>query len=169
MKTVTIPTCANPFVVIVNGIKYTYPAGATVEVPDDVAAVIEQHDEAHNKPAPAPVQPPFASAPSSGGSGTGGGGGASGGGGLPVVELTTVVTTEGVTLTAEEGSALDAVAATGLPFVMKITTIDGALISGIPFKVAAPDYGTTAFYMPTLDKYIMCLKQDGVWLIMDVV
>jgi hypothetical protein len=64
MKTVTIPTCANPFVVIVNGIKYTYPAGATVEVPDDVAEVIEQHEEA--KPEPAPVAPPFASVPSEG-------------------------------------------------------------------------------------------------------
>lgn len=64
MKTVTIPTCANPFVVIVNGIEYTYPAGATVEVPDDVAAVIEQHDEAHSKHAPAPVVPPFAFVPS---------------------------------------------------------------------------------------------------------
>lgn len=51
MKTVKIPTCANPFVVIVNGIKYTYPAGATMEVPDDVAEVIEQHYEAHRKPA----------------------------------------------------------------------------------------------------------------------
>lgn len=71
MKTVTIPTCANPFVVIVNGIKYTYPAGATVSVPDDVAAVIEQHDEAHNNPAPAPVVPPFV--PSEGGGGGGGG------------------------------------------------------------------------------------------------
>lgn len=69
MKTVTIPTCANPFVVFVNGIKYTYPAGATVEVPDDVAAVIEQHDEAHNKPAPEPVVPPFV--PSEGESGGG--------------------------------------------------------------------------------------------------
>lgn len=69
MKTVTIPTCANPFVVIVNGIEYTYPAGATVEVPDDVAAVIEQHDEAHSKHAPAPVVPPFALVPSSGGGG----------------------------------------------------------------------------------------------------
>lgn len=57
MKTITIPTCANPFVVIVNGIKYTYPAGATVEVPDDVAEVIEQHEEA--KPEPAPVLPPY--------------------------------------------------------------------------------------------------------------
>lgn len=59
MKKVTIPTCANPFVVIVNGMKYTYPAGETVEVPDDVAAVIEQHDEAHNNPEPDPVLPPF--------------------------------------------------------------------------------------------------------------
>lgn len=64
MKTVTIPTCANPFVVIVNGIKYTYPAGATMEVPDDVAEVIEQHEEA--KPEPAPVLPPFSPVPSSG-------------------------------------------------------------------------------------------------------
>ena len=60
MKTVIIPTCANPFVVIVNGIKYTYPAGETMEVPDDVAAVIEQHDVAHSKHEPAPVVPPFA-------------------------------------------------------------------------------------------------------------
>ena len=57
MKTVKIPTCANPFVVIVNGIKYTYPAGATIEVPDDVAEVIEQHEEA--KTEPAPVAPPY--------------------------------------------------------------------------------------------------------------
>lgn len=48
MKKVTIPTCANPFVVIVNGIKYTYPAGETMEVPDDVAVVIEQHYEMHH-------------------------------------------------------------------------------------------------------------------------
>ena len=59
MKNVTIPTCANPFVVIVNGIKYTYPAGETVEVPDDVAAVIEQHHDAHNNPKPEPVTPPY--------------------------------------------------------------------------------------------------------------
>lgn len=59
MKKVTIPTCANPFVVIVNGIKYTYPAGETVEVPDDVAEVIEQHEETHNNPKPDPVPPPY--------------------------------------------------------------------------------------------------------------
>ena len=61
MKKVTIPTCANPFVVIVNGMKYTYPAGETVEVPDDVAAVIEQHHDAHNNPKPEPATPPYSS------------------------------------------------------------------------------------------------------------
>ena len=61
MKKVTIPTCANPFVVIVNGMKYTYPAGETVEVPDDVAAVIEQHHDAHNNPQPEPATPPYSS------------------------------------------------------------------------------------------------------------
>lgn len=49
MKTVTIPTCANPFIVFVNGVKHTFPAGATVEVTDEVAEVILQHDAAHNK------------------------------------------------------------------------------------------------------------------------
>lgn len=61
MKKVTIPTCANPFVAFVNGIKYTYPAGETVEVPDDVAAVIEQHNDAHNNPKHEQAIPPFGS------------------------------------------------------------------------------------------------------------
>lgn len=63
MKTVTIPTCANPFVVIINGKKYTYPAGKTVEVPDEVAEVIERHEEAKPKPEP----PSTENAPSEGG------------------------------------------------------------------------------------------------------
>lgn len=91
MKKVTIPTCANPFVVIVNGIKYTYPAGETVEVPDDVAAVIEQHHDAHNNPAPAPVVPPFV--PSEG---------------VPIVELTSKLDRTGTTLTETEGEKLTA-------------------------------------------------------------
>ena len=86
MKTVTIPTCANPFVVIVNGIKYTYPAGATVSVPDDVAAVIEQHDEAHNNPAPAPVVPPFVPETSEGSGGT------------QLIDLGSYVIQDGITL-----------------------------------------------------------------------
>jgi hypothetical protein len=65
MKTVKIPTCANPFIVIVNGQKYIYPAGATMEVPDDVAEVIEQHEKAKTEPAPVP--PPFVPGPSGGG------------------------------------------------------------------------------------------------------
>ncbi len=56
MKTVTIPTCANPFVVIINGKKYTYPAGETVSVPDEVAEVIERHEEAHPKPEEMPSE-----------------------------------------------------------------------------------------------------------------
>ena len=40
MKKITIPNCKNPFVVILNGIKYEYEAGAEVEVPADVAKII---------------------------------------------------------------------------------------------------------------------------------
>lgn len=58
---VKIPTNANPFTVTVNGKKYSYPAGATVQVPPEVAEVIEQISRGPNLP------------PSSGG-GSGGGG-----------------------------------------------------------------------------------------------
>ena len=110
MKKVTIPTCANPFVVIVNGMKYTYPAGETVEVPDDVAAVIEQHHDAHNNPKPEPVVPPFTPAT-----------GESGGGGLPVVELTTVTFAgQFVPLNDEESAALSAAYDSGMPVVIKV-------------------------------------------------
>ena len=47
MKVVTIPSCANPFEVCVNGKKYTYPAGDTVVVPDEVAVIIEAHNKKH--------------------------------------------------------------------------------------------------------------------------
>lgn len=127
MKTVTIPTCANPFVVIVNGIKYTYPAGATMEVPDDVAEVIEQHEEA--KPEPAPVAPPFASGASGGESG--------GGGGLPVVELTTVVVFpetgdgEESELSSTESALLSAAAEKKLPCAIVVPLGDGLHFSGV--------------------------------------
>jgi hypothetical protein len=52
MKTVAIPTCRNPFVVIVNHKKYTYTAGETVEVPDEVAEVIQAHVDAQPVEAP---------------------------------------------------------------------------------------------------------------------
>lgn len=48
MKTVKIPECMNPFVVVVNHVEYSYPAGATVEVPDDIAVVIEHHQAYHD-------------------------------------------------------------------------------------------------------------------------
>lgn len=41
MKTIQIPTNKNPFTVAINNTVYRYPAGQTVEVPDEVAAVIE--------------------------------------------------------------------------------------------------------------------------------
>ena len=47
-KTVKIPDCMSPFIVKVNGIEYVYPAGETVEVPDEVAHVIEQHQAYHD-------------------------------------------------------------------------------------------------------------------------
>lgn len=41
MKTIQIPTNKNPFVVVINNTVYVYKAGDTVEVPDEVAEVIE--------------------------------------------------------------------------------------------------------------------------------
>lgn len=50
-KIVTIPTCMNPYVVIVNHKEYFFKAGETVEVPDEVAEVIESHmDAQHTAP-----------------------------------------------------------------------------------------------------------------------
>ena len=51
-KVVTIPKDRNPFVVIVNGVKYSYPAGESIEVPDGVADVIEKYEDAKPKPDP---------------------------------------------------------------------------------------------------------------------
>jgi hypothetical protein len=59
MKTVTIPTCANPFIVMVNGVKYCFPAGVEMEVPDEVAEVIEAHHARENAEPTPTVQPPF--------------------------------------------------------------------------------------------------------------
>ena len=46
-KTVIIPECMSPFEVFVNGKYYVYPAGTTQVVPDDVAVVIEHHEQMH--------------------------------------------------------------------------------------------------------------------------
>jgi hypothetical protein len=37
----------NPFEVIINGKHYSYPAGTTQDIPDEVAAVIEVHEQNH--------------------------------------------------------------------------------------------------------------------------
>ena len=55
MKTITIPTFKNPFEVTVNGETYTYTAGETVEVPDEVAEIIENGkalEPSENPPSP---------------------------------------------------------------------------------------------------------------------
>ena len=58
-KTVIIPECMNPFEVMIDGKYYSYPAGTTQEVPDDVAAVIESHKQTHE----AQMTPPSADLP----------------------------------------------------------------------------------------------------------
>lgn len=53
-KTVTIPSGDNPFICKINDVYYSYPAGATVSVPDAVAALIQANagnrEEPENKP-----------------------------------------------------------------------------------------------------------------------
>lgn len=50
MKTITIPKYNNPFVVNINNKEYTYKAGVTIEVPDEVAEAIEDALELIPKP-----------------------------------------------------------------------------------------------------------------------
>ena len=49
-KTITIPTNCNPYIVVINNHVYTYKAGETVEVPDEVAEAIEDALELEPKP-----------------------------------------------------------------------------------------------------------------------
>lgn len=50
MKTIQIPTTSNPFIVNINNNEYQYRAGETAEVPDEVAAAIEDALELEPKP-----------------------------------------------------------------------------------------------------------------------
>ena len=45
MKTITIPTYNNPFIVVINNKVYQYKGGETIEVPDEVAEAIENSQE----------------------------------------------------------------------------------------------------------------------------
>lgn len=63
MKTVQIPECMNPFEVIVNNNRYSYPAGTEQTVPKEVAEVIEVHMKNHEER----TAPPYV--PESGGGG----------------------------------------------------------------------------------------------------
>lgn len=51
MKTVKIPESATPWTCIVDGVKYTYPAGVTMQVPDQVAALVEAYNKEMEEPA----------------------------------------------------------------------------------------------------------------------
>ena len=150
MKTVTIPTCANPFVVIINGRKYTYPAGETVEVPDEVAEVIERHEEA--KP-----QPESPSAPSEGGNS---------GGGLPVVELTSLLTNEQgqVAFTESESGSLTAAFETGLPIIVKCNiahTIGFQMTNAAMLASRGVVVGIDAFSFSVGSIIFQLVKYDG--------
>lgn len=50
MKTIQIPMNSNPFTVVINNSVYRYKAGETIEVPDEVAAAIEDALELEPKP-----------------------------------------------------------------------------------------------------------------------
>lgn len=49
-KSITIPTNCNPYIVVINNHVYAYRAGDSVEVPDEVAEVIEDALELEPKP-----------------------------------------------------------------------------------------------------------------------
>lgn len=51
MKTVKIPENASPWTCIVDGVKYTYPSGVTMQVPDQVAALVEAYNKEMEDPA----------------------------------------------------------------------------------------------------------------------
>ncbi len=61
-KTVTIPSDkGNPVTVVINRRKYTYKAGTTVSVPDEVAALLEANDGnsvIYGRRATAPLEAP---------------------------------------------------------------------------------------------------------------
>lgn len=52
MKTVTIPAGFHPLEITINNTKYVYREGETVDVPDEVAALIEQYNAAQPVPKP---------------------------------------------------------------------------------------------------------------------
>lgn len=51
MKSISIPTHNNPFTVIINNKEYTYKGGETIEVPDEVAELLENNQGIAQTPA----------------------------------------------------------------------------------------------------------------------
>ena len=52
MKRVTIPTVMSPWECIIDGVKYTYPAGKTMDVPDQVAELIAFYNKSQQEETP---------------------------------------------------------------------------------------------------------------------
>lgn len=52
MKRVTIPTVMSPWECIIDGVKYTYPAGKTMDVPDQVAELIAFYNQSQKEEIP---------------------------------------------------------------------------------------------------------------------
>ncbi|MBQ7247121.1 MAG: hypothetical protein IJS22_03405 [Lachnospiraceae bacterium] len=50
MRTIVIPSDRNPYEIEIDGVKYSYPAGSTQDVPDEVAELIEHNQYNHKDP-----------------------------------------------------------------------------------------------------------------------
>lgn len=141
MKTVTTPTCANPLIIYINGKKFTYPAGATVEVPDEVAEIIERHEEAHPKPLDAP-DPRIGS----------------------MVELSTLLTDGETTLSNEDACKMDTL--NGAPCHIKLTyKYDAAIWTVVvyPTVFIAHDIRVYSVRLPLFNRTISVSKTGGSW------
>lgn len=112
-KKITIPTCMSPFKVTINGEEYIYPAGAEVEVPDEVAHVIECHENTLHKP----IEEANSGGASSGG-GSPEGGGSSSGGKPNVQEKEVIPTSQAQIIVPDDGyTHLSKVTVKAIPYV----------------------------------------------------
>lgn len=143
-KTVIIPDCRNPFEVFINNHTYSYPAGTTQIVPDEVAAVIEAHKQVHEEQTAVPAHKYDGVT-------------------LPVIEISTPISSYQVALNAEDGAKLDEVVALGIPVVIK------AMYFGSPsaavYSVGSIEGMPTMFTpMPTGYLAVSCI--GGAWTFM---
>ena len=121
MKTVIIPSDYHPFVIEVNGIKYTYPEGTEQSVPDEVASAIEHYYKLQPKERPTD------------------------GGVLPYVSGEN----EGEVLTVKDGAWQNREAAKELPAVTSANNGKVLKVSSGKWAIGT-DNGTTVTANPTL-------------------